>query len=116
MAFKQVTDEDLITDMLAVYHELGYLTATSYTTYGNHHYRVAQLRFGSWSNACQIANIPMTRKSKRLVEMKTTRCLTCDEWFDRPKDDPTHRRCKVCKRNMLWAKDLVPEGWEVMAQ
>ncbi len=109
------TNEEIIADMLAVYQELGYLTASTYAVYGLHHSSIPERRFGSWSVACQIANIPMTRKSKRLIEMKTTRCLSCDEWFDRPKDDKSCRRCKVCKRNLVWKQEAIGEGWEMVA-
>ena len=106
------TNEELIADMLAVYHELGYLTYSAYRVYGFYAEGIAERRFGTWARACQIANIPMTRK--RLVPMVTTRCIHCDEWFDRPKDDPSHRRCKTCRTALQFAKP-VWEGWEVVA-
>lgn len=103
------TNEELIADMLAIYHELGYLTHSAYRVYGFYAEGIAERRFGTWSRACQIANIPMTRRSKRLVPMVTTRCITCDEWFDRPKDDPSHRRCKTCRRNQQWVQPVNEE-------
>lgn len=110
----RVTDEEIIADMLAIYHELGYLTQSAYRTYGLYSEGIAERRFGTWARACQIANIPLTRRSKRLVPMTTTRCIHCDEWFDRPKDDPSCRRCKTCRRNQQYVKP-VQEGWETIA-
>lgn len=108
------TNEELIADMLAVYHELGYLTYSAYRTYGLYSDGIVARRFGTWSRACQIANIPMTRCSKKIVPMTTTTCLSCDEWFDRPVDDKSCRRCKVCRNNLQWTKP-VQEGWETIA-
>ena len=105
----QPTDEELVADMLAVYHELGYLTYSAYRTYGLYSEGTAERRFGTWSRACQIANIPMTRRSKRIIPMVTTRCVNCAEWFDRPKDDKSHRRCKSCRTALQWAKPVNEE-------
>ena len=103
------TNEEIVADMLAIYHELGYLTHSAYRVYGFYAEGIAERRFGTWGRACQIANIPMTRRSKRLVPMTTTRCITCDEWFDRPKDDPSHRLCKTCRKALQYAKPLNEE-------
>lgn len=109
------TNEEIIADMVALYHELGYLTYSAYRVYTIYGEGIAERRFGSWSNACKIANIPATRKSKRLIPMTTTTCLSCDEWFDRPADDPSCRRCPRCKRNLqAWGRE-VSEGWEKVA-
>jgi len=108
------TNEEVIADMLAIYHELGYLTHSSYRTYGLYSEGIAERRFGTWKRACEIANIPMTRRSKRLIPMVTTRCVNCDEWFDRPKDDKSHRRCKTCRKAAQWVQP-VQEGWETIA-
>jgi hypothetical protein len=51
----------------------------------------------------------MTRRSKRIIPMVTTRCVNCDEWFDRPKDDKSHRRCKSCRTALQWAKPVNEE-------
>ncbi len=109
------TNEEIIADMLAVYQELGYLTYCGYTTYGLYNSHMARRRFGTWEHACHVANIPTTRKSSKVVAMTTTRCLSCDEWFDRPKDDKSCRRCKVCKRNLVWKQEAIGEGWEMVA-
>lgn len=108
------TNEEVIADMLAIYHELGYLTYSSYRTYGLYSEGIAERRFGTWRRACEIANIPMTRRSKRLIPMVTTRCLNCDEWFDRPTDDKSCRRCKTCRKAAQWMQP-VQEGWETIA-
>ncbi len=108
------TDEEIIADMVALYHELGYLTYSAFRTYTIYGEQLPLRRFGSWDNACQIANIPKTRKSKRLIPMTTTTCLSCDEWFDRPADDKSCRKCKTCRTNAQWAKP-VQEGWETIA-
>lgn len=108
------TNEEIIADMLAVYHELGYLTHSAYRVYGFYAEGIAERRFGTWSRACQIANIPMTRRSKKVVALTTTRCVNCDEWFDRPKDDPSHRRCKTCRTAAQFANPI-GEGWEQVA-
>ena len=108
------TNEELIADMLAVYQEHGYLTHSLYDVWGGYKADTAKNRFGGWAKACLTANIPMTGKLKRRIEMATTRCLTCDEWFDRPKDDKSCRRCKVCKQKVQWS-DGVMDGWEQVA-
>ena len=109
------TNEEIIADMIACYHELGYLTHSAYRMYGIYGESITDRRFGTWKNACQIANIPLTRASKHIIPMTTTTCLSCDEWFDRPTDDPSCRRCPRCKKNFTsWGRE-VAGGWEKVA-
>lgn len=103
------TNEEVMADMLAVYHELGYLTYNAYRVYGLYTKGIAERRFGTWRRACEIANIPPTRRSKRIIPMVTTRCVNCDEWFDRPQDDKSHRRCKTCRTALQYAKPVNEE-------
>lgn len=103
------TNEELIADLIAVYHEMGYLTYSLYRTYGLYSDGKIVRRFGSWAQALQIANIPMRRESKKIVPMTTTVCLSCDEWFDRPTDDPSCRRCKSCRLKLQAAKSIDEE-------
>lgn len=105
----KVTNDELLADLKSVWTDLGYVTQNVYTTYGLYPVGVIERRFGNWSKACAAAGVPMTRKSGRVIEMVTTVCVGCDEWFDRPKDDPSCRRCKVCRRNRQWAPEFAEE-------
>ena len=104
------TNDELMADLLAVYHDLGYLTSSAYDTYGTHNSKTVANRFGSWSKALKTANIPISKK-KRAIEMMTVRCLGfgCDEWFERRKDDPSQRRCKHCTHAVRFNKPFNEE-------
>lgn len=51
------TNEEVIADMLAIYHELGYLTHSSYRTYGLYSEGIAERRFGTWRRACTLHHL-----------------------------------------------------------
>lgn len=109
---KDTTNEAVLADMLAVYADLGYLTGSAYNYYGEYSRNTVERRFGSWSKACALAKITITTRFKVVVATTTTRCLTCDELFARPTDDPSCRRCKVCKRNQHWQDSAIAEDFQ----
>lgn len=110
-----LTDEELLLDLVAVHRDIGHLSYSLYAEMGAYHVKTITNRFGSFGKACAIVNIKPGKDAPRHEPKVIPTCVGCDVPFESPKDDPSCRRCKICKRNQhAWGRE-VKEGWEVMA-
>lgn len=110
-----LTDEELLLDLVAVHRESGHLSYSLYAELGAYNVRTIVHRFGSFGKACAIINIAPGKDAAKHEPKVIRTCIGCDVPFASPKDDPSCRRCPRCKRNQhAWGRE-VAGGWEKVA-
>ena len=104
-----ISKEDVMADLLRVFHEEGELTQFTYDAVGAYSVKVVRRIFGTWANARLLLDIPSPQKKR--VKVVERICISCDVPFGAKADDKSERRCKKCRYNMEQAMGIA-EGWE----